>query len=194
MSSRNNQSRQGSDSPRLYSTGSGETNVEIEELSEDDMGYDGDIEIVRPDGYEDAESETDVEREPTHQNSVSPEDQLALKLRKLHCDMDQKENDSPSGRERSKKRRSKEMQGETLMRSPRLDQSDIEITELVNDLEEGPPPKRRRARHLRQNATNRGFAHLHDPTNYESSNSVTGSAVNSPDSTAAEDPDAMSLG
>jgi len=156
------------------------------------MGYDADVEIVKPDQYEEPESETDGEQDNTDQDSEAMENQLAVKLRKLSCDIDHQEQQCPPiGDGRSRKRMSKEMQGDPG--SSQLHLSDFEVTELIDELEHGPPAKRRQRRSLRK-TTDRGLGRFCDLMDYESSNSIIDSGADTQSSAAAGDADAMAMG
>jgi hypothetical protein len=185
---------QGAESQHYCLSGTDGAMVQIEELSKEDMGYDADVEIVKPDQYEEPESETDGEEENAGQDSEAMENQLAVRLRKLSCDIDHQEQEqqrSPVGDGRSRKRMSKEMQGDPG--SSQLHLSDFEVTELIDELEHGPPAKRRQRRSLRK-TTDRGLGRFYDLMDYESSNSIIDSGADSPSSAAAGDADAMAMG
>ena len=115
----------------------------LEELSEDDIGYDGDIEVVRPE-YEDAESGSeDGAHEDEGYDSADSEDQLAYRLRGLFCDPNTPSNSNKHSPKRGRKRMSVEMEP-TADSALRLGRSDIEIMELCVHTDDNQPTKRRK--------------------------------------------------
>ncbi len=113
----------------------------IEEISADDMGYDGDVEVLHPDQYEEPESDFE-----DHQalNKLWPDtdDELASKLRRLSCERGPK----VAQREvidRGRKRLSKEMDEEE---KPTAGRTEFEVSEIVDGQAAQPPAKRRRQR------------------------------------------------
>lgn len=125
----------------------------LEELSEDDVGYDADIEVVRPE-YEDAESgnEDDVQGDDS---SADSEDHLADQLKGLYCDPNMVSSDPQKSPQKGRKRMSKDMEGSKVTSSMRNGRSDMEILELSVHTDDNPPAKRQRNRLARSKAGER---------------------------------------
>lgn len=144
------------------------SSITIEELASHDQGYEADVEVIRPDYYEENESDIDAGASETPKRRFRDEDEeLAARMQQLGND--ESSTDSPhtpvtmSGR----KRRSLHKESSTH-RSGRY--SAIEITEMVDDdAQEDPPFKRRRKNRL--------------------SNLATRSSADTPQSTTASTPD-----
>jgi len=118
--------------------------IYIEEMSPDEMGYDGDVEVLRPDQYEDAESDLE-DTTPRRRLWPDTDDELAGKLRRLSCDpsvlhAQQLEDRSKLGA----KRQSKEMDVDDRGSGSR--RTEIEVSELVDEQAEQRPIKRRKRR------------------------------------------------
>lgn len=115
----------------------------VEELSPDDIGYDADAEVLRPDQYEEIDS--DFEDDKTLPNRwPSTDEELARKLGLLACDPEPTESSHPDENEAGRKRRSKEMENETP--PTREAHADFEVTEMVDGQAEQRPTKKRRKR------------------------------------------------
>ncbi|ETI25191.1 hypothetical protein G647_04564 [Cladophialophora carrionii CBS 160.54] len=116
----------------------------VEEMSPDDMGYDGDIEVLHPDQYEEPESE--FEDEALKKLWPDTDDELASRLRRLSCERQPKSaHRGDYAYDRGRKRLSTEMDDDED-ESPALDATEIEISELVDGHAAQPPMKRRRKR------------------------------------------------
>jgi hypothetical protein len=134
--------------PRRESSGE----LYVEELSPDDMGYDGDVEILRPDHYEEIDS--DFEDDKTGQNQwPDTDEELARKLRLLACGPEFVDSSRPEDSEHGKKRRSKEMENETP--PARGAHTDFEVSEMVDGQTEQRPTKKRRKRPSQQSMAHR---------------------------------------
>lgn len=115
----------------------------IEELSPDDIGYDGDAEVLRPDEYEEIESDFEDEKEA--QNAwPSTEEELARQLGLLACGPEISGSSRPDEGDLNKKRRSKEMDNESP--SAHSGHADFEVSEMVDGQAEQGPIKKRRKR------------------------------------------------
>jgi hypothetical protein len=110
--------------------------ISIEEISPDDMGYDGDVEVLRPDQYEEPDSDLEDDH-ALRRLWPDTDDELASRLRRLSC-----ERESGGNLGRGRKRVSAEMDDEEDNLSPR--HTEIEVSEIVEDQPAGPPSKRRR--------------------------------------------------
>ncbi|EXJ95750.1 hypothetical protein A1O1_00874 [Capronia coronata CBS 617.96] len=127
--------------------------LSIEELSPDDMGYDGDVEVLHPDQYEEPESE--FERDSGNGNALlkvkvkvwpDTDDELAGRLRRLSCEPHGPRSPGRDDSDRGRKRRSKEMDVDSDHHSPLGKRTVIEVSELVDAKTNQPPLKRRRKR------------------------------------------------
>lgn len=124
----------------------------IEEMSPDDMGYDGDIEVLRPDQYEEPESDFEDDK-ALQQLWPDTDDELAKKLRRLSCDPHVVASSRRDDGDRGRKRMSKEM--DTEHPGPRGKQTEIEVSEVVDGHMEQHPPKRRKKRASKQPLSHR---------------------------------------
>ena len=116
----------------------------LEELSDDDIGYDADVEVVRPE-YEDAESgnEDDTQHD---ENSTDSEEHLAHRLRALYCDPNTVSSETQQSAKKGRKRLSKDMDGTKPRSTMRTSRSDIEIWELSVHTDDKHRAKRQRNR------------------------------------------------
>ncbi|KIW89117.1 uncharacterized protein Z519_09969 [Cladophialophora bantiana CBS 173.52] len=115
----------------------------VEEISADDMGYDGDIEVLLPDQYEEPESDFEDDK-ALRRLWPDTDDELASKLRRLSCDPHFLQHTRRDDGDRGRKRMSTEMDdGEEDVS---LKQTEIEVSELVDGHAEQPPPKKRKNR------------------------------------------------
>jgi len=178
----------------------------IEELSPDDMGYDGDVEVLRPDHYEEVDSDFEDDRNVRHQWHDTDEE-LARKLRHLVCDPEYADTSRPDDTEQSKKRRSKEMENEMPVQDAH---TDFEVSEMVDGQAEQRPAKKRRKPPSQQSMAHRlGRKHVNGtwsdssermddkemPFLLESSCSGTPEVTPAPESFGGEDDeDAMNIG
>ena len=115
----------------------------VEELSPDDVGYDGDIEVLRPDQYEEPESDFEDDQ-ALRRLWLDTDDELASRLRRLSCEREPKtarREDLQHGR----KRLSAEMDVEDET-SPRLPRTEIDVCEIVDGQPAQRPTKRRKQR------------------------------------------------
>ncbi|KIX00834.1 uncharacterized protein Z518_09899 [Rhinocladiella mackenziei CBS 650.93] len=119
----------------------------IEEMSPDDMGYDGDVEVLRPDQYEDAESDFEDDK-ALGRLWPDTDDELAGRLRRLSCDPQIIPLAHRDDSDRGRKRRSREMDDEDL--SPLTRSPEIEVSELVDGPTDQPAPKRRKHKSSKQ--------------------------------------------
>ncbi|EXJ73356.1 uncharacterized protein A1O5_03116 [Cladophialophora psammophila CBS 110553] len=115
----------------------------VEEISADDMGYDGDIEVLLPDQYEEPESDFEDDK-ALLRLWPDTDDELASKLRRLFCDPHSLRHTRRDDGDRGRKRVSREMDdGEE---NASLKHTEIEVSELVDGHAEQPPPKKRKNR------------------------------------------------
>ncbi|KAJ9611124.1 hypothetical protein H2200_004307 [Cladophialophora chaetospira] len=114
----------------------------VEEISADDMGYDGDIEVLHPDQYEEPESDFEDEH-ALKRLWPDTDDELASRLRRLSCER-QPKNRPQEDIDRGRKRDSKEMNDEED--KPMAGRTEIEVSELLDEQAAPPPSKRRKRR------------------------------------------------
>jgi hypothetical protein len=127
----------------------------IEEIKEDDMGYDGDVEVIYPDAYEEPDAKP-VEKAALHREALEHDvvwqSGIVDHMETLDCNSDA--NDSPRRNSwlKGRKRRSK-----TTSEIKRLQQqnsavsSDFEVSEIFDDDGRFSPKRvRRRSRNLHQ--------------------------------------------
>jgi hypothetical protein len=126
--------------------------ITVEELSDDEYGYDGDIEVFRPDEYEEADSDTgNIASSPILQQDYSYwQTRLSEKLTGLNCNSDTNESQDNMDRPPSRKRRSRESVKDVGHGRAADDVSaSLEVVELVDGSGVGPPAKRRRRKSRR---------------------------------------------
>jgi len=130
---------------RTYRQSSTSSNsFSIEELSPEDMGYDGDIEVLRPSTYEEPASDSST----SDGELPDSEDELANKLRRLLTHASSSSSTKPNWKRRPRSLHvdyGKKSSGKRMS-------SDIEISELNDNQQpqpnqgQAPPTKRRRKR------------------------------------------------
>jgi hypothetical protein len=140
------------------------SNITVEELSDDEYGYDGDIEVFRPDEYEEADSDTgNVASPPVLQRDYSYwQTKLSEKLTALNCHSDTNESQDNMDRPPSRKRRSRDSTKDVEHGRAAHDTSaSFEVVELVDGSGVGPPAKRRRRKSRRSRTSERIIHKLH---------------------------------
>lgn len=144
-------------SPRYHRRSSSD-NITVEELSDDEYGYDGDIEVFRPDECEEADSDTgNVASPPVLRQDYSYwQAKLSEKLTALNCNSDTNESQDNMDRPPSRKRRSRESAKDAGHgRAARDMSASFEVVELVDGSGVGPPAKRRRHKSRRSKTSER---------------------------------------
>ena len=144
-------------SPAFHRRRSSNT-ISIEELSDDEYAYDGDIEIVRPDQYEEADSDTgDIDSPPIlHQDPSYWQTRLAEKLTALNCDSDTNEGRENASRPPSRKRRSREpVIDPGPAKAARNGSADLEVVELKDGSDAALRVKRPRRKSQRSRTSER---------------------------------------
>ncbi|KAK6379036.1 hypothetical protein LTS17_006739 [Exophiala oligosperma] len=126
--------------------------LQIEELSPDDMAYDGDTEVVQPDQYEDIDSDFEDDR-ALRKLWPDTDDELAGRLRRLSCDARNHTLKGHGDETRGQKRQSREMDPEN--ESSARKRTEIEVLEVVDGQPEQRPIKRRRKRVVKPNMAHR---------------------------------------
>jgi hypothetical protein len=140
---------------RMSSSKPNPTSLLVHEIPDDETGYDADVEVLRPDEYE----EPDSEGENAPSSSESEErwrDELVEHMKSLSCHPDARgiphEDDSSRGR----KRRSKDafgVPGTQLSTGPSENQ--MEVAEIADDQDSRPRLKRLRRRSRRSKTENK---------------------------------------
>lgn len=135
--------------------------ITVEEISDGEFAYDGDIEVVRPDQYEEPESDPG-ELEPLnipHHDYELWQNRLAEKLTALDCNSDTESADAEK-RPPSRKRTSRDRVEITFADSSFPNSSaGLEITELQDEPDAGPHAKRPR-RKVRRTKTGERIIHV----------------------------------
>lgn len=129
----------------------------VEEVTSDDMGYDGDVEVLRPDNCEEVESDFEDTQPQKRLEWPDPEEELARKLTGLRCDPPSPNSSKPDPADRGTKRESVAMDYEdTRTRSrPHVTKPELEVSELFEGQVEQPPQKRRKKRNSQQTMAHR---------------------------------------
>lgn len=124
----------------------------VEEVTSDDMGYDGDVEVLRPDNCEEVESDFEDAQPQRRLEWPDPEEELARKLTGLRCDPPSPNSSKLDPADRGTKRESVAMDYEDARpRSrPHVTKSELEVSELLEGQGEQPPQKRRKKRSSQQ--------------------------------------------
>lgn len=117
--------------------------ISIEELLPDDMGYDGDVEALHPDGYEEPESESESVVTPKRKFH-SIDDELAARMK--HLGSDRSGTNSPMVTPYSMRGRKRRSLHEDLHSMASNEPSELEVLEVpaMDDVAKSPPKKRRR--------------------------------------------------
>src|SRR5277367_4214391 len=143
--------------------------LSIEELSEDEVGYDGDIEVIRPDQYEEPESEAgESETEPIVYHAYNNwQNKLSERMRALECNSDTNDSQDQLDRPPSRKRSSHQLGLDTNPERPVTSSpAGVEIIELENEANTSPLRKRikRRTRRTKtdEKSVNQAFANRND--------------------------------
>lgn len=117
--------------------------ISIEELLPDDMGYDADIEALHPDAYEEPESEAEVSRTPKRKFH-SIDDELAARMKHLGSEKSGTNSPMTPSSIRGRKRRSLHDEFAPVESN---EPSELEVMEVpVADRAAKSPPKKRRRR------------------------------------------------
>ncbi|KAK5937485.1 hypothetical protein PMZ80_010103 [Knufia obscura] len=123
-------------SKRLRKDSSSE--LSIEELLPDDMGYDADVEALHPDIYEEPESDTESIATPKRKFHTIDEE-LAARMKHLGHERSGTNSPQKATSARGRKRR---ILHEEVVQSRRGRTSDLEVVELVERSNTSPPKKR----------------------------------------------------
>jgi hypothetical protein len=148
-------------------------NITIEELSDDEYAYDGDIEVVRPDEYEDVDSDTEGFYSPPILHDLSYwQNKLAEKLTTLNCNSDTNESQENIDMPRNRKRRPRDHPPRAEVGEVADEMSaSLEVVELVDGSANAPPAKRRRRKSQRSRTSEKI---IHNLTNIKADPRDTG--------------------
>lgn len=117
--------------------------ISIEELLPDDMGYDADVEAIHPDAYEEPESEAEISRTPKRKFH-SIDDELAARMKHLGSEKSGTNSPMTPSSIRGRKRRSLH---DDLAHAESNEPSELEVMEVpAADRSAKSPPKKRRRR------------------------------------------------
>jgi hypothetical protein len=144
----------GSHAKRLIS------DLTIHDISNDEVGYDADVEVLKPDAYEEPESDR------SEDEALNPcddgdrwKEELVKHMASLNCNAETRNTSNDDNSSRGRKRKSKDAFGPPNgQASNALPQSQIEVTEVADDQQSRPRPKRARRR-LRRTETGEKFVH-----------------------------------
>lgn len=125
-------------SKRLRQNSSSE--LSIEELFPDDMGYEADVETVQPDTYEEPESDSEANHTPKRK-FFTIDEELAARMKQLGSDRSGTPTPQSSSTHRGRKRRSLH---EELVQSRKHYSCDLEVTEIVGSYSSHSPARKRR--------------------------------------------------
>lgn len=127
--------------------------LHIYEIPDDEIGYDADVETVRPDAYEEPDSEKSEGATSSSENEERWQDELVEQMKSLHCNSNASTVSNEDCSSRGRKRRSKDAFGSSAVQpftglsETRLEIN--EIAEIADEQEARPRPKRMRRRSRR---------------------------------------------
>ena len=125
-------------SKRLRKDSSSE--LSVEELLPDDMGYDADVEALHPDVYEEPDSDDESTATPKRKFHTIDEE-LAARMKQLGHERSGTNSPQTSTTTRGRKRRSLH---EEVLQTRKGRMSDLEVVEIVERSNPSPPNKRRK--------------------------------------------------
>ena len=178
--------------------------ITVEELSDGEMAYDGDIETVRPDEIEEPESDPGEDRSPDipHYDYETWQNRLAEKMKALDCNSDTNDSQDVLSRPPSRKRRPQDrIEIDWADSSFPNSSGGPEVTEILDDPDNGPDAKRLR-RKVRRTRTAERIIHRLPNTQIDMGDAREGigaqigsseSSVNTPSSIADPAGDAMDV-
>ncbi|KAL2441755.1 hypothetical protein ABEF95_016482 [Exophiala dermatitidis] len=123
----------------------------IEELSTDDMGYDGDVEVLHPDEYEEPESDSG-DNKSLWRVWPDTDDELAGRLRRLSWEPHGSIITAPC---RTRHKRTSQEMEDVHDGSPLGKRTVIEVSEVLDAKSGQPPLKRRKKRISKQSIAHR---------------------------------------
>lgn len=122
----------------------------IHEILDDEVGYDADVETLRPDAYEEPDSAESEDEASSTESEERWRNELVKQMKSLSCDPNARIFSNEDDSSRGRKRRSKDAFGAPAAQVfTTLSENQIEITEIADDQETRPRPKRVRRRSRR---------------------------------------------
>lgn len=130
--------------------------LSVQELSPDDMGYDADVEVLRPNEYEEADSDPDDSLPIGFKRILWPDDdeELATKMRRLSWRQAKPIPRASSENDRPRNSKPKDMRSRSLNQHGK--RTELEISEMADAQDSLPPAKRRRKRNERRSPMKHG--------------------------------------
>lgn len=133
------------DNPRQTSS-----EFHIHEIQDNEIGYDADVEILRPDAYEEPDSEKSEGPASPTENEDHLRNELVQHMKSLSCNPDARVLSQEVDLGRRHKRRSTDaFRASNTRSSTPLSESQLEVTEIADDQDSRPPLKRARRRRRR---------------------------------------------
>ncbi|KIV96930.1 hypothetical protein PV10_00743 [Exophiala mesophila] len=133
----------------------------VEEVTSDDMGYDGDVEVLRPDNCEEVESDLEDITPQKRLEWPDPQEELARRLTRLKCDPPSPNSSKLDSMDRGTKRESTAMDYQDARPrpgsrvQPHAIKPELEVSEMLEGQVEQPPHKRRKKRTSQQTMAHR---------------------------------------
>lgn len=122
----------------------------IQEVPDDEIGYDADVEVLKPDEYEELESERSDDAANSVESAGRPGDDLVERMKSLSCNSDTRIPLHDADSSRGRKRRSKDAFGAFAAdTSTGHSESQLEVIEVGDDQDSRPRLKRARHRSRR---------------------------------------------
>lgn len=138
--------------PPKQAANDGQTSSELHiyEIPDDEIGYDADVETVKPDAYEEPDSEKSEDTTSSSENEEGWRNELVKQMKSLNCNSNARTISHEDDSRRGHKRRSKDAFGPSAVQaSTGASGIQLEITEIEDDREARPRPKRVRRRSRR---------------------------------------------
>jgi hypothetical protein len=122
----------------------------IHEITDDEAGYEADVEVLRPDTYEEPDSERSEDAASSSESGERSPDRLVKHMKSLSCNPGSSPHPKEDDSSHSRKRRSTDAFGTSAIRiSTTLSDSKIEVSEVADDKASRPRVKRVRRRRRR---------------------------------------------
>jgi hypothetical protein len=122
----------------------------IHEITDDEAGYEADAEVLRPDAYEEPESERSEDAARSSESGERSPDRLVKHMKSLSCNPGSSVHPNEDDSSHSRKRRSTDAFGTSAIRiSTTLSDSQIEVNEVTDDRNSRSRVKRARRRRRR---------------------------------------------
>lgn len=119
----------------------------IDEIADDETGYDADVEILRPDAYDEPDSGKSEDGASSTESEEHSRNELVRHMSSLSCNPDSRTVSKETGSGRGRKRRSTDAFGASTKKiSAALAVNQFEVTEVADDQDSRAPVKRARRR------------------------------------------------